>query len=60
MFFSEIDCEPEDCLATAETCRSNKQNRMYFCLNRYETLCIDLLNNIKRYHTLKFLMLFEL
>jgi len=57
MFFFEIDCEPEDGLASAETCRSIKQGRIYFC---YQTLCIDLLNNIKWYHTLKILMLFEL
>jgi len=60
MFFFEIDCEPEDGLALAETCCSIKENRIYFCLDWYQTLCIDLLNNIKWYHMLKFLVLFEL
>jgi hypothetical protein len=39
----KIYCEPDEGLAKTETYRSVKQNRIWFCLDYYKNLCINLL-----------------
>jgi hypothetical protein len=48
-----IGCELEDDLAWTETVCSVKQNRIWLCLERFQTVCIDWLNNTKGCRTLQ-------
>jgi len=46
----KIRCEPEEGLAKVEKCRSAKQNTIWFRLDYYNNLCINLLKNATGFH----------